>query len=288
MPFYGWRYIQCVGPDGKVELEEKLLTLEDVLHPQEDDVIPENTLHESERRYVSDVADTRESRLDRGLILKDCIVDWGIPGLGNHCPDLSVFAGLKKRPKKPFGTFRLRPSGGRCVAALEIVSPHTRKNDVLDKLDEYHQAKVPLYIIVDQKKEDGPRELLAYRYTPARYVKVKLDDFGRVLLKELGIWLGLKDNHLLCYDEAANEELGDYTKIAEDNLVQKQARLEAERLAREAEHQAREAERHGQEQAEARQAAEQRANQQAAAREAAENRVQELEAALRRLQEKNR
>src|SRR6266481_408588 len=91
-PFYGWRYLNRVRPDGKVEVEKVLLTLEDVLHPQEDDVIPENSVHEAERRYLSDLCHARQHRLDQGLVFSDCIVDWGVAGLGNHSPDISVFA----------------------------------------------------------------------------------------------------------------------------------------------------------------------------------------------------
>ena len=85
-------------------------------------------------RYVADVCGERESRLDNGLVLMDCIVDWGVPGLGNHCPDISVFEKLKKRPPRSYGIFRVGTYGGRCVLGVEIVSPDTCKNDVKIKL----------------------------------------------------------------------------------------------------------------------------------------------------------
>ena len=246
--------IPRMGPDGAEDLATTLLTLEDVLHPQEGDHIPQNSLHSAETRYVGDVAVDREPRLDRGLVLVDCIVDWGVPGLGNHCPDLSVFEGLIHRPEHPITTFRLKPSGGHCVAALEIVSPadpDTRNNDVKDKVVEYHQARVPLYIIVDQKKKGSPRDLLAYRYTPARYVKVKPDELGRVLIKELGISLGLEDNRLVCFDELTRERLGDYS-------VERRERLEAQQALQEQTQALQEAERREKEQTQAREAAEKR------------------------------
>jgi colicin import membrane protein len=243
-PFYGWRYINHVRPDGTIEVETVLLTLEDVLHPQEDDVIPENSIHVAERGYLYSVFHDREGRLDHGLVLSDCIVDWGVEGLGNHSPDISVFAGLTARPPDPFGTFRLRPSGGRCLAAIELVSPHTRKTDVVDKPPEYHRAKVPLFVLIDQKLEDGPRELRVFRYAPEAYKEERPE---RVLIAELGLWIGLKENRVVCYDAASDEEIGDYTQV---------------RRAREAAEQAR-------------QAAEQ-------ARQVAEQRLHELEAELRR------
>src|SRR5436189_111756 len=82
-PCYGWRYRRHEKPDGIVELEEVPLTLEDVLHPLENDVIPEQPFHEQERGYLSGVFRTRLSRLTGGLVLSDCLVDWGVPGIRN-------------------------------------------------------------------------------------------------------------------------------------------------------------------------------------------------------------
>ena len=168
----------------------------------------------------------------------------GFPGLGNHCPDLSVFEGMIHRPEHPITTFRLKPSGGHCLAALEIVSPadpDTRNNDVKDKVVEYHQAKVPLYIIVDQKKKGGPRDLIAYHYTPARYVNLEAEFVrGRAPISELGISFGLEDNRLVCFDEITKERLGDYSVERRERLdaqqalqEQTQARQEAERREKE-------------------------------------------------------
>jgi colicin import membrane protein len=263
-PFYGWRYINRVRPDGKVEVERVLLTLEDVLHPQEDDVIPENSVHEAERRYLSDLCHARQHRLEHGLVFSDCIVDWGVEGLGNHSPDISIFAGVKVRPPEPVGIFHLRDSGGRCRAVIELVSPHTRSTDVEDKREEYHRAEIPLFIMVDQKKLGGPRQLRVFRYAPEEFVE---EDPETVLIEELGLRLGLKDNRVVCWDAETGEELGDYTQ-------EQRARQTAEQEARE--------------QAQARQAAEQQAREQAQARQAAEQRVRELEDQLRRLRDNGR
>ena len=41
---YGWRYVQRTAADGTVQIDQVPLTLEDVLHPREGDVIPESML----------------------------------------------------------------------------------------------------------------------------------------------------------------------------------------------------------------------------------------------------
>lgn len=262
LPFYGWRYLKVVLPDGTEDLEQVPLTLEDVLHPQEGDHIPQNFVHQIDERYLSNICTAWESKLDHGLVLTDCIVDWGIAGLGNLCPDISAFEKLKKRPPESFGIFYVRTCGGCCVLAVEIVSPDTRRNDVKLKLVEYHRARVKLYVIIDQKKENGRRELRAYRYKTAGYEKIELDRSGRILVKHLGIRIGLKDNRVVCFDAETDQELGDYAQVEQAYAHSEQARTEAERQATE--------------QAEAREAAE-------FGRRVAEDRVRELEAELRRI-----
>ena len=46
---------------------------------------------------------------------------------------------------------------GRCVMVLEIVSPHTRSNDVVAKRAHYFRARVPLYVVLDWERLGRPR-----------------------------------------------------------------------------------------------------------------------------------
>jgi colicin import membrane protein len=262
-PFrYGWRFVRRIGPDGREELEQVPLTLEDVLHPQVDDVIPERPIHERDRRYLADVFNYRLPRAAGNRVLSDCIVNWGVPGIRNHSPDISVFTGLRQQPPENVGIFDLVASGGRCRLAVEIVSPDARTNDVDIKVDEYFRAGVPLYVIVDQERENGPRQLLGYRPGPAGYERIPLNAEGRLPLADLGLCLALRDERLVCFDAQTGAVIGDYDEVVK-------ARQAAEAQARQ--------------EADARQAAETRARQEADARQAAETRLQELEAELRRL-----
>ncbi len=304
-PFpYGWRFVHRIGPDGQEELEQVPLTLEDVLHPQEDDVIPENSVQTQERVYLYCIFGQRLPREAGNLVLSDTLVNWGVPGIGNHSPDISVFTGLTQPPPESIGIFDLVASGGRCRLAIEIVSPDTRTNDVVHKFDEYHRAGVPLYVIIDQEREGGLRTLRGYQRGPSSYVPIPLDAQGRLPLPFLGLCLGMRDNRVVCYDAQTGEEIGDYRQVtearqreaearqaaevqarheAEDRqAAEAQARREAEARRREAEARAA-AEAQAHREAEARVAAEAQARREAEARQAAETRLQELEAELRRL-----
>ncbi len=115
------------------------------------------------------------------------------------------------------------------------------------------------------------------------------DEHGRVYLESARLWLGIEDNHVVCYNECG-EVLGNYTAMVElAEAAQAQARREAEARAAAEEQARREAEARAaaEEQArravEARAAAEEQARREAEARETVEARLRELERELRRL-----
>jgi Uma2 family endonuclease len=314
--YYGWRYVNRWLPDGRVEVDQVPLTLEDVLHPQEDDVIPERPLHELERGYLAGVFRTRLPGLNNGLVLSDCLVDFGYEDVRSLSPDVSVFEDVRTPPDLNRGTFRLGEHGGHCLLVIELVSPHTRENDVDRKPPEYHRVCVPLYIIVDQEREGGPRKILAYENRPDGFALIPLDSRNRFLIGPLGVCLGLKEGRLVCYDTSSGRELGDYQQVSRElDETEERARQEAEarkqaeekaRLEAEARHAAEEkarqegegrrlaetARQHAQEEArqeaEARRLAEEQARQEAAARQQAQEQARQEAEMRARLEERMR
>ncbi len=310
-PFrYGTRYVTRQREDGSTELVAVPLTLEDTLHPEEGDEIPVRPRHELDCRYLADVFQSRPLGEPIARVVADLRIDWGIEGLGCPSPDIALFAGMRQDIDPERGTLEVVPSGGRCLFVVEVVSPDRRVNDVVHKVREYHQAGVPLYVIVDQEKEAGPRRLLAYRYTPQRYEPVPPDDKGRVFLPPLNLSIGLAaDGGVVCYDGETGRELGDYARVAreleeadrrneqqaqalEDAVLQgreqRLAREAADRLAKEQTQARQAAERLAEEKEQARQKAEQQAREQAKAREEAEKTAQEHARARQKAEEQAR
>jgi Uma2 family endonuclease len=238
---YGWRYVYHRRPDGSVEIEEKPLTLEDVLHPQEGDVIPENTFHEPERGYLTWSFRDRLDRVPRGQVLSDCLLDFNVAGLRPLCPDVSLIEGVSTLPLPKLGPYRFAQYGGRCLLAVGIVSPDTRGNDVELKPELYHRGGVRHYIIVDQEREDGPRSVVSRRWTPDGYVVEPPDVNGRVRLDALGLLLGLRDGRVRLYDADTGVEIGDPTEISQAWRREQQARADAEERIRQLEEELRRA-----------------------------------------------
>jgi Uma2 family endonuclease len=307
-PFpFGWRFVRQQRPDGSEHLEKVPLTLQDVLHPQEGDTIPENTLHERLRRHSHDVIQRQLAPQATLLTLSDCIVDWGVPGLGNHSPDLLVLERDQPWPWRSWSTLRVKKEKARARLALELVSPNTRVNDVSNKVAEYEQAGVPLYVIVDQEEEDGPLSLLGYRVGPHGYERLPVDPEQGLLLEELGLRLLVRGDRLIFQDAVTGKELGDYNAVCEqlegevrarekaerkavrsDRKAAKEAkaRQEAERKAAEEARARQEADRKAAEEAKARQEADRKAAEEAKARQEAERRgAEEKEATAKRIRE---
>ena len=223
----GWRYVGSGNSNGTKKSVRVPLTAEDLLHPQENDQIPENTTQERDLRYLVPVLGLKTASRLEVLVLRDCLINWGIPGLRNTSPDVSLFEGVRDRNRE-WRTFRVVREGARPLLAIEIVSPDAydpkvRNNDVVIKVREYYRAGVPLYVIVDQKEEAEPRQLIGYRRGARRYEQIPLDSNGRLLLAPVQLLLGLRDNRAVCFDAVTGEEIGDLT-------AQAQARKEAEAL----------------------------------------------------------
>src|SRR5690242_6996907 len=130
-PFrYGWRYIRKTQADGTEMLEQVPLTLEDVLHPREEDCIPEHPAHERDRRYLHDVFETRLIDNPTAATFSDCLIASGVRGLRPHSPDISIFFGVKRKFAQFRGTFYVKREKARPLLAIEITSPDTRANDI--------------------------------------------------------------------------------------------------------------------------------------------------------------
>ena len=132
---YGWRYVPRPGRNGRTQRERIPLTLEDVLHPQEGDVLVPGDPHADDCTYLRDVAKDRNADDDSVVVLTDCDIYWDIAELKNHRPDLAVIFGVKRRRDWP--SFDVKKEKVRPKLIVEVASLQTRVVDVEDKVIEY-------------------------------------------------------------------------------------------------------------------------------------------------------
>lgn len=240
-PFrYGWRYIRHTDEHGGDRFEQVPLTLEDVLHPQEEDFIVHSEAHEWRNVYLYDLFRARVVDDPTAVVLHDCRVAWDVPGLRAHGPDIAVIVGVRER--KNWATFDVAVEGMRPALIVEVTSPETASLDRSNKVDGYERAGVPLYVIVDTAlPQRSAIRLLAYALTERGYQPYPADARGRLWLSPVRLWLGVADDEIICYDEA-DQPIGDYTALTAALAAAEQRITEATAARDEAEDRAAEAE----------------------------------------------
>lgn len=303
--FYGWRYVWQTDDKGEQVQVRQPLTYEDVLHPREDDFIVQHSKHHADVAYLEHAFLWALNGRQDVRIHVDVRTDWGVEGVKAHGPDVTVFVGPQDRePQELYGTYKPKEVGTQPILVVEVTSPSTRSQNLHDKVAEYFQAGIPFYAIVDYLTEQqGSRAVvLGYRATPEGYLRLPLDEHGRLWLEPVGLWLGW-DGRVVCFDqqntriptgietkrrtEASESRSDELQQITEDAILARQEserqRLDAEKRADDEKRQREAAERE-------RQQAEKRAKDEERQRLDAEKRaadlatqMADLEAELRRL-----
>src|SRR5262249_20429615 len=159
---YGYRWVHRQGRNGRAAWERIPSTLQDGLHPQQGDVHLLSDPHADDCTYSRYVLKDRYAGDDTVAVLTDCGIDWDIPGLKHHSPDLAVIFGVKRL--KDWKSFHVKSEKARPALIIEVTSPQTRVVDVEDKVQEYARARVPHYVIVDVDEEDDRRRLTLRAY----------------------------------------------------------------------------------------------------------------------------
>ncbi|MCS6811997.1 MAG: Uma2 family endonuclease [Cyanobacteria bacterium] len=243
----GWRYETIVLADGTTTEVMVPLTEEEFLHPQEDYRLPNSTFHDQASLDAKDITARRYAdRSDVG-VFHDLLIEWDIPDLKVHSPDVCVAFGIRNKEQNRT-KFIVSNEGVRPAFVLEVVSPRYRKADREIKVLHYATARVQEYVIVDRRpyREQMIDEVLGYRLTPlGTYQPISPDDDGRIYCQTLDLWISLQDGRLVIQDGQTGERLlrSDEleTLTVQERLRAEQAehQAEQERLrAEQAEHQA--------------------------------------------------
>jgi colicin import membrane protein len=203
----GWRYLPEVGPDGQTRYKQVPLTQDDLLHPQEEDFVVNNGVHDDICTHLRDALFTHFAGRPEVVVLHDYRVDWGVEGVQPLGPDFSVFDNIHISWDRMRGTFYVAELDAKPLLAIEVTSPSTRNVDLNEKVDLYFRAGVPYYAIVDPQpmpQEGYEIRLMGYQIdTPKRrkYHRDRLDERGRLWLETIRLWLSAEGEHVVCFNE---------------------------------------------------------------------------------------
>jgi len=226
-PFYGWRYIKRTQPDGTEKHEEVPLRKEDLLYPEEGDIVVQKPPHLRDLEYchINLMAWYKDD--PSVVVLGDCRIDFGVLGVQPLGPYIVTLFGVRQWLEQ--GTFRLAEEGGRPVLVIEITSPSTQDTDVGPKTELYHRAGVPLYIIVDRgPKGEDPAQLIGRRRTAKGWSQLKPDSRGRLKLAPIPLFIGIEDELTWFYDAEGNRLPDPVDSTAAAREAREKAREETE------------------------------------------------------------
>jgi colicin import membrane protein len=285
--FYGYRYAyQRIN--GREEIIQVPLTIDDVLHPQMEDYVTQSELHSRVCRYLCNILIHHLRHEPGTLVFNDVLINWGVQGIGNHSPDVTVLRGV--HTNYPTGTFQRVGSGGDPVLVMEVTSPNTLKTDIdnqerpRNKFREYARVGIPYYVIIanTHQEEGHPPPIFAYRLSAdGHYELIPPDEQGRVWIAPVELYLGSYDDRVMWFtpEGAVIPDISEALEAMEWALDDTQELLEAEQRERAAAERRAEAERRE------REAAQQQAEAERREREATESRLRELEAELQQLRD---
>ncbi|MDA1017461.1 MAG: Uma2 family endonuclease [Planctomycetota bacterium] len=286
---YGRRYIRRVTDDGEVVHDIVPLALEDLLHPEEDDELVSRPGHSRDCRRLFTGLEQFKPKNKTFVIVEDMNVDLGLSDVRAIRPDVSVC----EVPAVPdgfqqLGTVDTKQHLAVPLLFIEVTSESTRENDVGPKFTLYEQAKVQQYILVDRAHPSGTPQLAGYEYRGHGLVKQQADSSGRLWLPAFELWVGLKDEQAVLYDEhgIVPSPLELAHQLETERWSGEQHKQRAEKESRRAEKESQRAERATQQREQATQREGQAKTQAEAEKkraDSAEERMREMEAELSRL-----
>lgn len=204
----GWRTETVRQSDGSQISVQVPLTDEEFLHPKPGFHLPNSSFHDRIAGDCKDILTRRYASEPNVAVFRDLIINWGIAGLSNHCPDTCVVFGVRHK-NSVWTEFSVRREGVRPALVIEVVSPRYRKADRQVKVKEYAKASVQEYIILDRRRQRGEfvEEVLGYRLVDGIYLPMVPNEEGHILAETVGLWIGLQDSQVVMVDAETNQRL---------------------------------------------------------------------------------
>ncbi len=202
-PFrFGWRWVRLASTNGVLgESQCVPLTTDDLLHPQEGDGIPENTIQERDRTYLASVL---RLRCAIRPVFASCQTVWwtGECRAWATIPPTSVSSrrcaiGVGGRLSSSRAARSSAAAGDRDRVAGRL-GPQGVTTTWSPRSGHYYRAGVPLYAIIDQE-EGAPRT--SWGIGPAGRIRASAARQARPAAARVRrTAIGLRDNVAVCWD----------------------------------------------------------------------------------------
>jgi hypothetical protein len=231
----GWR-IRRGAPDSR-EVDGRIpLSADDLLYPQEGDVVPDGLHHSS---FLHSFADALRRYLHkwRSGLLVTCDVTLVLGDGKNSGPDIAVIRGNIDTSTIPRAV-NLSRVGGELVFVLEVVSSSEKEienKDLVGNVGRYAREGVSEYLSVYPIVDRRVKNLVGRRLRGGVFVEIAPDAQGRVYSEQLDLYFQIEKEteELVASDATIGQRL-----LISDEV---EARADAEKARADAEADARKA-----------------------------------------------
>jgi Uma2 family endonuclease len=225
-------------PDGSLELLERPLTPEDYLNPQRGDKWLQGQRHGEERGELAGIL-RRHFRPQRDvLVLEDVQHSFGVPGLPDPAPDISIIHSVRERDVER-DSFDVVREGVRPCLVIEILSQtdaRIRRVDEKDKVKIYALAGIPEYVLIAPPRPPRIRRyrLGGYRLGPdGLYLPMEPDEQGCLVSETAGLRFGVspQGDRIFLFDAETGrrlltpEETEEALRAAEQELARLRSKM---------------------------------------------------------------
>ena len=230
-PFHiGTRLVNHRDADGKIVRHEYVpLTLEDYLHPQEEDKFSVSNRHSITVRYLGHALELNLRDRPRLKTFIEQRVDWQVDGIEPHAPDAVVLDGYSIPYDDMLGTVPVGDLGCTPLAVFEVTSEATRHTDFGEKLDEYLDVGIPYYFAIDVAAPNGVPVILAMQRINDRYRLMPEHPKLGFIIPELKLYFRWENDRLIVADREGKDIPDSATAGAELEASRQRAEAESER-----------------------------------------------------------
>ena len=230
---YGHRTIINYDQNGKIFYTTRPLTLDDFLEPEEGDVYMQGELHHKDVSKLDSIFRYHLKEQKNITIYSDLKIIWGIAGLDNPAPDISIVKDVVN-VEEPRSIFEVKKEGTSPFFVLEVVSPRYRDADIYRKPTIYRRAGVSEYVIVDSGLEDKhiSYSMIGYRLIGNKYTRIAEHD-GFIYSQTMGLYIGINKskNRFVIQDGQTREEILPAAKALEQLEIQVKQEVKAREMA---------------------------------------------------------
>ena len=196
----GYRYVHTVDERGTKTSVMVPLTEEDFLHPQEEDrflLTDAHSIAVSYLRHAISLACRGRSEL---RLFSEHRVDWQVPGIPPHGPDVVVFDRFTADWDPMTGTLPVADLGLDTLAVIEVTSEATRHVDLDRKFDEFERVGIPYYLVADLAAPNGVPVLLGFELVGGSYRMMGENPARGYFVPGLAVWVRLQDERVVVAD----------------------------------------------------------------------------------------